>query len=149
MARFDQYIQIIPASSYNGFKFFSFGQKRTLGVSGIQKLVNIFSIELLTPVGSDPLNLNRGSNLTSLLGSNVSVNDARDILFLAVDKTAKAIQSYQTGLELPDTERLSSASVTQFIEIVDAPGFAAQIFVENVADQGLAFLLPTLQVRNG
>jgi hypothetical protein len=147
MSRYDTYIQIIPAASYHGMKFFSFGQKRSLGVRGIQKLVNIFTKYLLTPLGTDPLDLAAGTNLTNLIGSNTVLSDAQDILLLAVDKTTQAIRAYQNGLDVPDDERLATASVTDFISIPEAPGFAAQIFVENVVDIGRAILLPTLQVR--
>lgn len=147
MSRYDVHIQIVPASRYNGMKFFSFGQKRTLGVSGIQKLVNIYAKYLLTPVGSDPLDLTGGTDLPNLIGANTSLPDAQDVLYLAVAKTSQAIQAIQNGQDIPDDERLATASVTEFISIPDAPGFAAQIFIENVVDQGLPFLLPTLQTR--
>ena len=147
MARYDIHIQIVPADQYNGTKFISFGQTRTVGVRGIQKLVNEFIIALLTPVGTDPLDLARGTDLPNLIGSNVGLDDAHEILLLAVDKASQDIASYQQGRQVPNDERLSSATVTNFITIPQAPGFAAQVLVENVAGVGLTFLLPTLEVR--
>ena len=147
MARYDVHVQIIPASQQGTGKFMGFGQKRTVGVRGIQKLVDDFTIELLTPIGTDPLDLLRGTDLPNLLGSNVDVSDAQDILLLAVARTVTRFQDYQAGRAVPDDERLASASVTNFISLPEVPGFAAQIFIENVLDVGLTFLLPTLQVR--
>lgn len=145
---YDVNIQIVPAADYNGMGFYSFGQKRSLGVRGLQKLVNMFVKHLLTPVGTDPVDLEYGTNLMSLVGSNVILSDAQEVLDLAVDRTVIAIQDWQ-GAEgnVPDDERLSSASVTDYIEIPDGPGFSAQILIRNVAGEQLQIVLPTLEVR--
>lgn len=146
---YDLNIQLVAEEDYTGMGFYSFGQTRSLGVRGLLKLVNVFAKHLLTPVGSDPLDPSYGTNLTGLLGSNASLRDARDILYAAVEKTSTAIRGWQalrTGT--PDDERLAQASVTDYIEIVGAPGFAAQIYVVNVLRQRLSLALPTLQVRS-
>jgi hypothetical protein len=145
---YDINIQIVPASNYNGMAFYSFGQTRSLGVRGIQKLVNMFAKFLLTPIGTDPVDLNYGTNLTTLIGSNVVLSDAREILDIAVDATVAAIQGFQTGQSsVPDDERLASAAVTDYIEVPEGPGFAAQILIRNVAGEQLQLVLPTLEVR--
>jgi hypothetical protein len=147
MPRYDVYTQITPATEYNSFKFISFGQKRTAAVQGLQKLIGLYTSALLTPIGSDPLDLLRGTNLTDLIGSNVGVRDAHDTLVLAVQKASSDVITNQIGLQIPDSERLANATVTQFIVIDAAPGFSAQVYIQNVANQGLTLLLPTLQVR--
>lgn len=145
---YDINIQIVPATHYTGTAFYSFGQTRSLGVRGIQKLVNIFAKFLLTPVGTDPTDLTYGTNVTSLIGSNVVLEDAREILNIAVDAAVSAIQGFQSGQSaVPDDERLASASVTNYIEIPAGPGFAAQILIRNVSGQQLQLVLPTLEVR--
>lgn len=146
-AKYDIYFQIVPAAAYTGSRFFSWGQERTLGVRGIQKLVDMFVLYLMTPVGTDPLDVTRGTDVPNLIGSNVAASDVQDILTLSVNKTVQAIQGYQTGAEIADDERLATATITAFIEIPEAPGFAAQIFIENAMDEGLTFLLPTLTPR--
>jgi hypothetical protein len=143
-SQYDIYTQVIPAAAYTGTKFFSFGPTRSLSVRGMQKLVGIFAKYLLTPIGSDPLDPLGGTQLPSLLGSNVGVSDAHEILLLSVEKTVKAIQAFQSGVVVADDERLATAQVTKFIHIPEAPGFAAQIFIENIIDQGISFLLPSL-----
>lgn len=145
---FDINIQIVPAAKYTGQGFYSFGQTRSLGVRGIQKLVNIFAKYLLTPVGTDPLDATYGTNLTGMIGSNVVLADARELLNIAVGKTVAAVQGFQSARSsVPDDERLSSASVTAYISIPSAPGFAAQILITNVSGQQLQLVLPTLEVR--
>lgn len=148
MPAYDVNIQIVPASRYTGMAFYSFGQTRSLGVRGIQKLVNVFAKYLLTPVGTDYTDLTYGTNLTTLIGTNVVLDDAREILDMAVDATVAAIQAIQAGKSsVPDDERLASAAVTNYIEIPEAPGFSAQILITNVANQQLQIVLPTLEVR--
>lgn len=148
MSGYDVNIQIVPAVQYNGTGFYSFGQTRSLGVRGIQKLVNVYAKCLLTPVGSDPTDLTYGTILTNLIGSNVGLDDAREILLTSLDTATlfvRGMQAADTGV--PDDERLATVTLTDFIFIEEAPGFAAQIFIQNVANQGLTFLLPTLTVK--
>lgn len=146
---YDINIEIVAATDYTGMAFYSFGQVRSLGVRGIQKLVNMFAKYLLTPVGTDPTDLTYGTNLTTLIGSNVVLDDAREILDIAVDTTVTAIQGFQAGVStVQDDERLASASVTDYIEIPDGPGFAAQILITNVSGEQLQIVLPTLEVRS-
>lgn len=146
---FDVNIQIVPATRYDGMGFYSFGQTRSLGVRGIQKLVNLCAKHLLTPVGTDPLDPTYGTNLTSLIGSNIVLSDAKDVLDLAVNRTLGAIRGYQTAKgSVSDDERLSTLAVTDYIEIPEGPGFSAQILVTNVTGEQLQILLPTLEVRS-
>lgn len=145
---YDINIQIVPAVDYTGMAFYSFGQTRSLGVRGIQKLVNVFAKWLLTPVGTDPINLTYGTNLTGLIGSNVVLDDAREILDAAVDTVISGIQAVQAGnSSVPDDERLATAAVTNYIVVPSGPGFAAQILITNVSGQQLQLVLPTLEVR--
>ena len=145
---YDINIQIIPVARYTGMGFYSFGQTRSLGVRGIQKLVNIFAKFLLTPVGTDPFDPTYGTNLTNLIGSNVALSDAREVLDLAVAATVTALQTYQGGrASVDDDERLASAVVFDYIEIAEGPGFAAQVLIKNAANEQVQIVLPTLEVR--
>jgi hypothetical protein len=146
-SRFDLNIQVVPAVEYTGMGFYSFGQTRSLGVRGINKLVNMFAKWLLTPTGTNPINLDEGTQLANLIGSNVTLVDAQEILQVSVTATADAIQNIQAGRgDVPDDERLASVEITQFILIEEAPGFAAQILIRNVANQAMSVVLPTLSV---
>lgn len=148
MPAYDVNIQIVPASRYVGMGFYSFGQIRSLGVRGIQKLVNVAAKHLLTPVGTDPLDLDYGTNVTNLIGSNVILTDAQEILDIGVDRTIAYIQRWQAGrASIPDDERLAMMAVSDYIEIPEGPGFSARITIANAASQQLQIVLPTLEVR--
>ena len=145
---YDINIQIVPAARYTGQGFYSFGQTRSLGVRGIQKLINIFAKFLLTPVGTDPLDLSYGTNLTHMIGTNVVLADARELLNIAVGRAVSGVQRIQAARPtIPADERLASASVTAYLSIPSGPGFAAQILITNTAGQQLQLVLPTLEVR--
>lgn len=144
--KYDVHIQLDPDAMQHGGGFYGFGAVRSLGVRGPQKLLNIFAKYLLTPVGSDPTDLDYGTEMPNLIGSNVDVYDAREVLELSVAKAVAAIQGYQTSVEVPDEERLATATVTDYIVIPEGPGFSAQIYIENVLNQGITVLLPSLHV---
>lgn len=145
---YDINIQIVPAVRYTGMAFYSFGQTRSLGVRGLPKLVNLYAKFLLTPIGTDPLDLTYGTNLTNLIGSNIALDDAREVLDMAVAATTAAIRGAQTGITaLADDERLATATVTAYLLLPEGPGFAAQLLIRNVANQQLQLVLPTLEVR--
>lgn len=146
MPRYDIHIQLDPSAASQGGGFYNFGGIRSIGIRGVQKMVNIFAKYLLTPIGSNPLDLDDGTELPNLIGSNVDVYDAKEVVELAVAKTVAAIQAFQTSREIPDSERLATATVTDFIVIPSAPGFSAQIYIENTLRQGITVLLPSLQV---
>lgn len=145
--RYDVNIQVVPAAQYDGMGFYSFGQTRSLGVRGINKLVNVFAKYLLTPTGTNPIDPTEGTQLANLIGSNVTVSDAQEVLQISVEATVEAIRAFQAGRsDVPDDERLASVEITQFLLIEEAPGFAAQVLIRNVANQGMALVLPTLSV---
>lgn len=145
--RFDVNIQIVPVAAYQGMAFYSFGQKRSLGVRGINKLVNMYARFLLTPIGTDSVDLAFGTVLSGLIGSNVALTDAQEVLQASVTTTTNAIHAFQAGRgSVPDDERLATAEVTRFILIEEAPGFAAQVLIRNTANQTMSLVLPSLSV---
>lgn len=146
-SRFDVNVQIVPAAAYDGMAFYSFGQRRSLGVRGINKLVNMFARYLLTPIGTDSVDLAFGTVLPGLIGSNVALTDAQEVLQASVTATTDAIHAFQAGRgSVPDDERLATAEVTRFILIEEAPGFAAQILIRNTANETMSLVLPSLSV---
>jgi hypothetical protein len=81
-----------------------------------------------------------------LIGSNVPLIDARDVLAVSVEKTNAAIKKIQRGKQIPLNEKFSSANITAYVEIPSAPGFSAQILLRNFTNEGLQVILPTLEV---
>lgn len=107
----------------------------------------MFARFLLTPIGTDSVDLTFGTVLPSLIGSNVALTDAQEVLQVAVTATTDAIHTFQAGRgSVPDDERLASAEVTQFIVIEEAPGFAAQILIRNTTNETMSVILPSLSV---
>lgn len=147
MAKLDIHIQLVDPVILRGTQFYTFGFKRTVAISGIQKLFNNWAKYLLTPVGSNPNDLNEGTTFTSLISSNIPLTDTKDILSLAINKTNKAIRDVQRTLEVPLDERLATATITAFVELPSNPGFTAQVLIRNFSNEGIQVLLPTLDIR--
>jgi hypothetical protein len=148
MAKKDIHIELVLPEDLTGVKFYHFGFTRTVAVSGLQKLLNNWIKYLLTPVGSNPNDLEEGTEFTSLIGSNVPLPDARDTLAFSIEKTNSAIKAYQRGKQLPLDEKFSYATITAYVEMSDAPGFSAQVLIRNAKNEGLQILLPTLEVND-
>lgn len=144
---YDIHIETNAAVALFGSKFYTFGPGASVGVFGAQKLANVFAKYLLTAVGSDPLDPFAGTGLASLVGSNITPLDAQEVLQFSIEKAVKDIQTFQRGRGMPDTERLTSATVTQFLFLPEGPGISAQIYIQNAAGKGLSFLLPALATR--
>lgn len=142
--RFDIFVNLLPeAEQRDTFKFLSFGFTETLGVKGFQMLINSWLKCLLTTKGSDPSNINYGTSFMHLLGSNVDIASARDVVILNIEQCNEQIIAFQDkDTTLTTTERLASANLINFEERPDDPGFHAYIEIQNQAGERLQFLLP-------
>jgi hypothetical protein len=141
---FDIHIQVLPeAEQKDTFKFMSFGFAESIGVKGFQMLINQWLLCFLTRRGSDPADLARGTVFTSLIGSNLALADARDVVSLSVDQCNEQVSAFQRNdFTLTASERLASASVVGFTEQPSAPGFDVVVEIRNQAGQRLVFNLP-------
>lgn len=129
-------------------KFMSFGFPGGLGVKGFQMLINKWAKYYLTPKGTDPTDLRYGTNFTSLLGSNTTPEDARDIVTLAIGDTNNyCFASQRNQFNLAPTERLLDAKLIRFDTITTAPGFEAYIQLTNQARESLILNLPDFGVQ--
>ena len=142
--RFDIHIQALPqAEQKSTFKFMSWGFVGSIGVKGLQMLINDWLKCFLTPRGSDPVDLAYGTVFTNLIASNVPVQDARDVTLLAIEQCNSQIAAFQKGdTTLTSSERLGSATLTGFVIDNSAPGFSATVELRNQARERLAFNLP-------
>ena len=124
------------------YKFVTFGPM-AVGVKGIQYLVNVFAKCMLTQRGSDPTDLTYGTLFSSLIGSNISVDDARDITLIAIEQCVEQLMRFQnTDMSLTATERLKSAELIRFIEDPASPGFSVYIQIRNQADERRMMQVP-------
>jgi len=142
--RFDIHIQTLPqAEQKDTFKFMSWGYVGSVGVKGLQMLINNWLKCFLTPRGSDPTDLAYGTVFTNMIGSNIRPQDARDVTLLAISQCNAQIVTFQKGdTTLTSTERLGSATLTGFTIDNSAPGFSAVVEIRNQAGERLAFNLP-------
>jgi len=142
---FDIHTQLLSeADQRETFKHTTFGYSATLGVKGFQMLINTWLKCMLTTKGSDPSNLNYGTLFKHLLGSNTTMEDARDAVVLAVEQCNEQITAMQENdTTLTATERLASATLTNFEERPEDPGFHAWVEIQNQAGERLTLNLPT------
>ena len=85
-------------------------------VEGIDLLVQIVVIELLTSPGRNIVKPADGSNLRSLIGANVSFDDEGEVFTevkMMISAAEKSIKRNQRGVQRPANEKLSR------IELVD------------------------------
>jgi hypothetical protein len=121
----------------------SFGYNPPVGVRGLQMLVNIWLKCFLTPKGSDPVNLSYGTDFTRLIGSNVTPEDARDVVLLAIQDCNAQIKAFQAkDTSLTATERLATCVLIEYTIDNTAPGFTAKVDLKNVANERLVVNLP-------
>jgi len=143
--RFDVHVQTLPeADQRDTFKFMSFGFAGALGVKGFQMLIDQWLRCFLTQRGSDPADLTYGTNFTALIGSNVPLQDARDVVNLAVDECNEQVQTFnRSNVTLTASERLAGAQIVDFVDKPSAPGFDVFVEIKNQADERLILNLPT------
>jgi hypothetical protein len=144
MAKYDFYFQGVPEDELTGFKFFTRGFDRTLGVRGVPKLLNLWTKIFLTPKGSDPTNLERGTDFSGLFGANiVSTSDVRDVVLLSVDDCNKQLFALQRT-SLPDTDETLKTAVLRSLNQVSADRIDVYIDITNLKNQELTVLIPLL-----
>jgi hypothetical protein len=114
-------------------------------VTGVTKLAQLFLIDLLDSPGFDVLFPEDGGGIPTLIGSNIDINDSREIfaeITRRIRKTENEIKQQQIGLNAPDDERLRDARI---ISIRQQPGdplsIAVAIRITNEAGRQLDLVL--------
>jgi hypothetical protein len=145
MAKYDLHIQTVEESELQGFKFFTRGFNRSIGVRGLNKLLNIWMKIFLTPKGSDPTNLERGTDFPALMGSNItSQQDVRDVVMLSISDCNKQLAEIQrVSPPEDDDETLRTATLLQFSTPTE-DGIEVWVGISNVADEEATVLVPLL-----
>lgn len=144
MAKFDFHIQGVPEDELTGFKFFTRAFNRTIAVRGVNKLLNLWTKVFLTPKGSDPTNLERGTDFASLFGANVTrAQDVRDVVLLSIEDCNKQIFDLQRSSAPDVDETLKTAVLTQFTQVsVDRIG--VYVGITNLKNEEATILIPLL-----
>lgn len=144
MPRYDLHFQSLPeAEALESTKIFTFGYADTLGVRGFQMLINLWLKIFFTRRGSDPTNLERGTAFTNLIGSNVSLSDAEDVVRTCVEQTNEQVHELQASdTSLLARERLADAKLYRYVSDPSAPGFQAYVEILNEAGERMKVNIP-------
>lgn len=108
-------------------------------ISGILKLVQLFTKWLLQTPGSDIFNPSRGGGLQEIVGKVITtkrMNSVMSSISQSVDKTVTQITNSQArAVNLPTTERLLSAELHDFYIFEDRMEAVARIRLLSVAGE--------------
>ena len=105
---------------------------------GAEKLGVQFFFHLFTELGTDPQDDERGSELPRLIGANVSdLQEVSDVITIAVDRVTQWMRELQRAQNLPEDERLQSATVAGVYYTASNDGVGATIVVQNALGDGV------------
>lgn len=145
---FDLYFQAKEQENISGFKFFTSGFNRSIGVSGFWKLILQWLKRFMTTKGSDPTRPEEGTEFPNLIGSNiVSMTDVRDIVLLAIEDCNTQMLTVQQQTQPAPDELLLTAVLTKF-DVLGADGFEAWVTISNTANTELTIKLPQFATKN-
>lgn len=139
MTNYDIHFQPLKKEAVVSTRCFGFGFAAPLKVEGIQSLVNRWVKTLFTPLGSDLLYPEMGTNFSSLINSNISTvsKSVKDVVIMAVLDTNEQVAEQDLAGFYPESECLQSAEVFDYIEADD--GFEVWVQITNIAGDSLQF----------
>lgn len=147
MPTYDLYIKAKEPEDVHGFKFFTTGFNRSVGVRGPYKLIVQWIKRFMTTKGSDPTEPESGTDFPNLIGSNiVSMADVRDVVLLSIQDCNSQIEEIQRETQPDEDEQLLSAVLTKFVPWGE-DGFEAWVTISNVAGAEVTVRLPDLATR--
>lgn len=145
---YDIHIELLPEAEQSVQRgVMTYGFKRTIGVAGLQRLINRFLLEFLTLEGSDPSEPSRGTPFVNLIGANVNDEATiRDIVQISVDKAqTNLLRNQRNNSNYADRDRLSSAELTAIVYDSANAAAAVEIRLENVAGLAQTVQIPLTQ----
>jgi phage baseplate assembly protein W len=105
---------------------------------GLNKLVQIFLITLITEAGTDAMDREHGAGLSSILTSNFSPNDTSAMesrVSTIFAEAERQIIAEQDGLSIPESETLQRATVLKVSVIPATLEVAIEFAIDNVLGQ--------------
>lgn len=145
--RFDAFYTGTDESTQRLFRFFTFGFDRSVGVRGPQKLALQWLKCLMTTKGTDPTDLEYGTEFPNLIGSNVrSMRDVQDVVTLCIQDCNEQITKIQQETQPDLDELLLTATLAKF-ELTGDDGFDAYVTIANAKNQEVTVNLPSLATR--
>jgi hypothetical protein len=148
MAEFyDIHIQPVPADEVRGLKCVEFGYRSALAVRGFQALINRWLKTFLTPLGSDPLHDDVGTEVASIIGANYdgAADDLIDIVRLSIDSTNEQVRAQDVAGLRDEDESLNTAVLVRFES--EAAGFDVWVDISNLAGESLTVPVTTRELR--
>lgn len=144
---FDLYYQGKEPENVHGFKFFTSGFDRSIGVRGLWKLTLQWLKRFMTTKGSDPTRPEEGTEFPNLIGSNiVSTADVRDVVLLAIEDCNEQMFTVQQTTQ-PDQDELLLTAVLSKFTTLGEDGFEAWVTISNVEGTKLTIELPQFSTR--
>jgi len=147
MAKFDAFYAGTSEETQRAFKFFTFGFDRSVGIRGPQKLALQWLKGFMTPKGSDPTDVESGTDFSNLIGSNIqSMQDLRDVVMLCIQDNNEQIYKIQQETH-PDLDELLLTAVLSKFNPLGNDGFEAYVTISNAKRQDVTVNLPVLATR--
>jgi hypothetical protein len=147
MPKFDAFYAGTDEATQHLFRFFTFGFNRSVGVRGPQKLALQWLKCFMTTKGSDPTNLEYGTEFSNLIGSNVrAMQDVQDVVALCIQDCNEQILQIQQKTQPDLDELLLTATLVKF-NLTGADGFDAYVTISNAKSQEVTVNLPSLATR--
>jgi len=144
--KFDLYYQALDNPT--SLRIFTTGFDRSVGVRGALKMVLQWLKILMTKKGSDPTDVEYGTDFTNLIGANIrSKRDLQDVVLLSIQAANNQLTKIQRNSQPDLDETLKSASLAKFEFDDTAPGFDAYVTFTNLADKEITLLLPDFATR--
>lgn len=138
---FDIHIEGVPYSQIHGGKGLSFGDYQfTVGVQGVQKMVDRFLKCFFTPLGSDLTDKEYGSSIMAYFGNSGS-GMLQPVVYTSVQQCVATLQRYDDQYDTASEERIQSAAVEEFVEDVDSTGFFVKVRLSNSAGTTVTILV--------
>lgn len=147
MPRYDIHIQLIDPSQQGTSLTFTFGHSPTVAVRGPQKLANRWIMQFLRLKGSDPVDLNAGTEFRRLINGNVTDGDDLQAIVLEhIDDCSDQIRAIdQRSPWLDADERLRSAELVLF-EQVRENAFEMWVQITTISGDSAKVLIPYARI---
>lgn len=142
---FDIHFEGVPRSESHGIRGLTFGAyNKTLGVRGVQKMVNRFVKCMLTSLGSDLSDPDYGTALAGSFLGNVDKGTLRTLALQSVVAAEAKVKEYDAEYALNDEERLASVRVNDIKTDEAESGVVLSVTLKNVAGVAVQILLPQI-----
>lgn len=138
---YDIHIEGVPQDEVTRGQCLTFGKyARSLGIQGIQKMVNRFTKCMMTPIGTDLSDPDYGTPLAAAFLNSATDATVSAVAAQSVVMAETKVREYDSSYELPDDERLLSAKITAIV--ADPTGLGVTLYIELKSVSGAIVTIP-------